>query len=392
MDIKLHYDDVSIVPETLTDINSRSLCNPYDEYGMLPIFASPMSSVVSEHNYKEFIDNKITPVIPRSVGLITRLNILLNTMEIKNPYALQKTPFVAFSMKEAKQIFADGDLEDGYEFVLYDKITTNLKDNVGYDVRICIDLANGHMKDLLKIVKAIKDKWGTRMKVMTGNIANPKSYKEYEKVGCDYVRVSIGTGSGCLTASNTGVYYPPFSLLKEISEIKKKIDGKCKVIADGGIKGYRDIQKALIYADYVMIGGVFNKAIESAGQTTYGKSYINVFGKKVRNYLVDAFRVGKTVPKCKYDKVMSAVKIGKLEVNKLFYGMSTKIAQGETGAGTNKTSEGMIKTNNVEYSLKQWVENEESYLRSAMSYTNSFTLEDYKESQWVQINGITHNR
>ena len=33
-----------------------------------------------------------------------------------------------------------------------------------------------------------------------------------------------------------------------------------------------------------------------------------------------------------------------------------------------------------------------SYLRSAMSYTNSKTLADYKESQWICINGITYNK
>jgi hypothetical protein len=228
---------------------------------------------------------------------------------------------------------------------------------------------------------------------MSGNIANPKAYRVYNDVGCDYVRVSIGTGSACLTASNTGVYYPPFSLLMEINEIRKECDGKCKVIADGGIKGFRDIQKALIYADYVMIGGLFNKCIESSGITTYGKSWFNVGRFKIRNYIVDLFRVGKPIRPIQYYDAMRLVKLGLLEINKMFYGMSTKYAQIETQSNQNlKTSEGLIKTQKVEYTLKQWVDNEESYLRSAMSYTNSFTLDDYKESQWVRINGITHNK
>jgi len=37
---KLSYDDVTLIPECLTDIESRKECNPYDEDGMLPIFAS----------------------------------------------------------------------------------------------------------------------------------------------------------------------------------------------------------------------------------------------------------------------------------------------------------------------------------------------------------------
>jgi hypothetical protein len=228
---------------------------------------------------------------------------------------------------------------------------------------------------------------------MSGNIANPNTYTEYELVGCDYVRVSIGTGSGCLTASNTGVYYPPFSLLKEMSEIRKQYHGNCKIIADGGIKGFRDIQKALIYADYVMIGGLFNKCIESSGLTTYGKSYFKVGQYKLRNYIVDLFRYGKKIDPSKYDKVIPLVKSGMLEVNKQFYGMSTKLAQKETKTNKSlKTSEGLVKTNKVEYTLEQWIENEISYLKSAMSYTNSVDLVDYKESQWVRINQIAYNK
>lgn len=71
--------------------------------------------------------------------------------------------------------------------------------------------------------------------------------------------------------------------------------------------------------------------------------------------------------------------------------MSTKIAQtlilsANTQEVKNlKTSEGLLKYQKVEYNLKGWTENETDYLRSAMSYTNSRTLEDYKDSQWTQI-------
>ena len=142
-----------------------------------------------------------------------------------------------------------------------------------------------------------------------------------------------------------------------------------------------------------MIGGLFNKCIESSGITTYGKSWIKIGKFKVRNYILDFFRIGKRIGQEKYYKVMPLVKSGMLEVNKMFYGMSTKYAQIETQSNQNlKTSEGLIKTQKVEYTLKQWVDNEESYLRSAMSYTNSKTLEEYKESQWININGIKHNK
>ena len=40
------YIDISLVPATISNISSRSECNPFDEHGNLPIFASCMSTVV----------------------------------------------------------------------------------------------------------------------------------------------------------------------------------------------------------------------------------------------------------------------------------------------------------------------------------------------------------
>jgi hypothetical protein len=382
-EVKLSYDDISIVPETVTNIFSRMECNPFDENGMLPIFAAPMGSVIDEHNWRTFYDNKVNVVIPRTLSLDERKKIMDYTKRQEQHYH----PFIAFSLDETIDLFGLDSKE----------ITSDMDPDVmrsnHFQMRICIDLANGHMNKLLKVIKDIKKSYGDLVIVMSGNIANPNTYTEYELVGCDYVRVSIGTGSGCLTASNTGVYYPPFSLLKEMSEIRKQYHGNCKIIADGGIKGFRDIQKALIYADYVMIGGLFNKCIESSGLTTYGKSYFKVGQYKLRNYIVDLFRYGKKIDPSKYDKVIPLVKSGMLEVNKQFYGMSTKLAQKETKTNKSlKTSEGLVKTNKVEYTLEQWIENEMSYLKSAMSYTNSVDLVDYKESQWVRINQIAYNK
>ena len=389
MDVALSYDDVSIIPERITDIDSRSLCNPMDQNGMLPIIAAPMSSVVSIYNWMDFIRNKINVVIPRSIPIYTRLTMMREEC-LERMY---RTLFISVSLQEAVQIFLKGyEPEDGSIFLAYHELMNKLeKSTKSQRVLICIDLANGHMSKLIKTIKQIRDKYGDKVIIMSGNIANPATYYDYEKAGCDYVRCGIGGGSGCLTASNTGVFYPQFSLLENTYKVKRSINGKCKIIADGGIKGYRDIQKALIYADYVMIGGLFNKCIESAGLTTYGKSYIKLFGFKVRNYIKDFFYYNTVVNYKKYEKLMKKVKNGMLELHKSFYGMSTKIAQEETGNNVKKTSEGKIITNNVEYTIHQWAENEESYLRSAMSYVNAFTLDEYKESQWVRINKITYN-
>ena len=377
-DLKLNYDDITIVPEAVTDICSRSQCIPYDEDGYLPIFASCMSSVVSIENTGDFNAAKIRTVIPRSYPLYVRTEFLE-----KN-----EGNFVAFSLNEANEVFVDKSVQ------IMAMLSVRSSDE---PLRICIDLANGHMKCLLDLVKEIKGKYGKSIVIMTGNIANPETYKYYEEAGVDFCRCTVGSGNVCSTASNTGVFYSVFSLLKEIYEIKKSINGKCKIIADGGIHGFRDVQKALIYADYVMIGSLFNKAIESAGKTTYGTFYWNIRGKKITRPLKTLFYFGREVPKEKYGEVLSLIKQGKLTVWKELYGMSTKIAQSLINQANSvetkklKTAEGLLKYQKVEYDIKGWAENETDYLRSAMSYTNSRNLDEYKESQWVQISKIVYN-
>lgn len=177
-DLKLNYDDITIVPEAVTDICSRSQCIPYDEDGYLPIFASCMSSVVSIENTGDFNAAKIRTVIPRSYPLYVRTEFLE-----KN-----EGNFVAFSLSEAKEVFIDKSVQ------IMAMLSVRSSDE---PLRICIDLANGHMKCLLNLVKEIKEKYGKSIAIMTGNIANPETYKYYEEAGVDFCRVSIGTG--CFT-------------------------------------------------------------------------------------------------------------------------------------------------------------------------------------------------
>ena len=363
--IKYGYDDINIVPEISSNIEHRSECKlePF-------LFTAPMSSVVNLDNIYDFLSYGIIPIIPRNIRLIHRKSILFSQIADASSF------FIALSLEEAEVLLID----------------SPIKNNLN-PFHICIDIANGHMQKLLNTIKKLKELYGEKIVIMSGNIANPETYKLYEEVGCDYVRCGIGGGAGCITASNTGVYYPLFSLLEETYKVKKSINGKCKIIADGGIRNYCDIQKALLYADYVMLGSMFNKAIESAGKTTYGKSYfITKRGKKILNIFRTIFEFGKEVPKEKYDSVMKRIKSGKLEVWKSFYGMSTKRAQSEMGNKKLKTSEGIEFSQKVEYSLKDFIDNERSYLRSAMSYTNSKTLDEYKDKKWVSKLSLGHNK
>lgn len=337
-------DDVTIIPCKTTTLSSRSECYPFTtsiegESNYYPLIAAPMSSVVSPDNYNLFHEAGISCVIPRNIPIEERLKLCMNVM-------------CAFSLQETITHFIDH--------------TYNL---VGGKLHVLIDIANGHMIDEIEIGKKLKEIYGENIVLMGGNIGNPLTFLEYNKAGFDYVRVGIGGGLGCLTSTQTGIHYPMASLLDDIICIMKdnyilyKRKRKTKIVADGGIRGYSDIIKCLaLGADYVMCGSIFAKSKEACGKTS----------------------------------VIYDPETGNPQTFRQYYGMSTKQAQAEIlgfkdkeDAKNNnaklKTAEGKCKYLPVEYSLKDWTENFESYLRSTMSYTGYRNLIYFKGGPELRV-------
>lgn len=323
-------NDICIIPARTSRINSRKQCNPYNEDGMLPLFTAPMNSVINEGNYKKFLENKINTIIPRGVNW-------------KRRWELASKTFIAVGLDEFKQFCDDH------------KPMLETTETIWY---VCIDVANGHMKQLIDMCAEAKEVFGSRLVIMTGNIANPKTYIDYAKAGIDFVRLGIGGGFCCVTACNTAIYAASAQLITEVVRVKNDILRNIEdfqnldfpnpyksipfIIADGGYNSYDRIIKALaLGADYVMIGKLFAQAEEACGE------------------VVDRKRV--------------------------YYGMSTKRAQKETGKKDLHTAEGIEVTVPILYTLSGWCENFIDYLRSAMSYTDSFNLEEFKKAEWRVI-------
>ena len=73
--------------------------------------------------------------------------------------------------------------------------------------------------------------------------------------------------------------------------------------------------------------------------------------------------------------------------------MSTKEAQAAMGKSVLKTSEGVTKVQEVEYTISGWIDNFKSYLSSAMSYSNATTLEDFiGKAEWNMITVNSYDR
>ena len=365
-DIKFDFDDLLIVPSSSSSVVSRKNVNVYDENDMLPLFTAPMDTVVGFKNIKLFKQNKIYPIIPR-----TLTNTLRSTEQDKE--------WLALGLK---------DLEDLSTFPeLLKKMGINPNDTA-YELErekwILIDIANGHMLKLLDLVKKSKDIFGDKLHLMMGNIANPETYELLSNAGADYIRIGVGNGGGCLTSQNVGVGYPLASLISECYQISCTLKTPAKIVADGGMKNYSDVIKSLaLGADYVMLGSILNRALESAGDTVKAN---------VKHIGVESW----TEPGEPVDQYSENVKnafVNGARFFKKFRGMSTKSVQKLLGNEELKTSEGVTRMNPVEYTLEGWTENFTHYLASAMSYTGCSTLEDFiGKVDLVKISQHSFNR
>jgi GMP reductase len=312
------FNDVLLMPTKTSKINSRREVDA--RYGdMLPIITAPMDTVVGLSNYKEFKKNNINICLPRGVRY--------------------------------------GGIENTFQSLSLFDVIPQLH-GLNPTGHYLIDVANGHMDSLIEKIKVIKERY-PELTLMVGNIANPQTFKVLSEAGADYIRVGIGNGNGCLTTQQTAVGYPMGSLISNCYKISATLDNPAKIVADGGMKSYSDIIKALaLGADYVMVGSLLNKCIESTGD----------------NYLFKRFKISQGLAEKLYGKKIFGRKIN---IYKKFRGMSTKEVQMKWGKNTLKTSEGVTRVRKVEYTMASWTENFEDYLKSAMSYCGANNLSEF---------------
>ena len=369
--------DVAVTQAPVSFCNHRGDVNPFIEVcnrEVYPIFVAPMASVTDQNNYKIWIENKVTPVIPRSVQ---KSELNPNGLTFEERMELAKETFVSISLNEAKVDFIKWSKD--HFVVTKDKPEEIWLDSLDINYYICIDIAHGtlnEMYDWARILKRIKN-----VVLMTGNVATPTCYSFYADAGIDYVRVGIGGGARCTSSANVSIHYPMATLLDSLNEERKAYAhshngcAPTKIIADGGIGWFDDIQKALaLGADAVMCGKIFAECEEACDRIYYAMSLEAAQNKDNRIYPANE----EDDPEFRKDGY---------ERFRDYYGMSTKKAQRKTGGSGCKTSEGIDRPVEVKYPVAKWIDNMQSYLRSCMTYTNSHTIKELRENAQVIILG-----
>lgn len=364
---KVGYElcDINIIQAEISEINHRSDCDTMIEMcgrKVHPVIVAPMAAVTNADNYKVWLDNNFICVVPRTVPFEKRLEICTET-------------FSSFSLDEAEEL-----LKNEY-----------LKMFEGKTFYVCVDIAQGTMKRMYDVCKKLK--WvHDGIVTMAGNVATPLAYRYYVESKIDYIRLQIGSGSRCTTACNVGIHYPTATLIDDIIDQREKYvnwyydydeiyeQGPSeplflpKIIVDGGISNFDDIQKCLALGAFaVMNGSSFAKAEEACGEVRYLKDEYEDWDEGLSYE--------------DYEEIIETCSAWiEREPYREYYGMSTKRAQKECGNVCSKTSEGVVKPVKVEYPIAKWADNMKSFLASAMSYCDAKDIDEFRKNTELIIN------
>ena len=218
---------------------------------------------------------------------------------------------------------------------------------------VVIDTAHGHSANVIRTLKAVKEKFPT-IDVVVGNIATAEAAEYLVKAGADGIKVGIGPGSICTTRIVAGVGVPQLSAIFGAYQAIK--GSGATLIADGGLRYSGDIVKALAAGgDCVMCGSMFAGTEESPGET------IIYNGRKFKSYRgmgsIDAMAAGSKDRYFQDDKT---------DISKL-------------------VPEGIVGRVPYKGTLSETVYQLVGGLRSGMGYCGAPDLETLKQAKFVRV-------
>lgn len=266
MQYHLTYDDIQLVPQ-YSDIPSRTQINLHTlvsrRYGLLnPLVASPMDTVCGEEMaFKIFLMG--------GVGCIHRfMSIEEQSRVVRSLYQRIYGEGFGGPFEEWGVMYDDWHSEINLIPIMAaigvsesDKERAKSLVESGANILV-IDVAHGHHKNVIDMIKWCKENLDSKVDIIAGNISTAQAAIDLERAGADGLRVGIGGGSLCTTRIKTGFGVPNVSCLEEIIKV-----AKTPIMADGGIRTSGDISKALaLGASSVMLGSLLAGTEEAPGQ------------------------------------------------------------------------------------------------------------------------------
>lgn len=347
--IELDFCDVLFRPKRTT-LNSRS-----------------EADVIREYKFKYY------PKTIKSCGIMAANMATTGTFDMND--VLQKYKAITclhkhYTEYEIKNYMTINNMDDYSDHNSFTFISTGLKDDkeqlfrllqTGSQIdKICIDIANGYIPNLINFVKEVREKFPKSL-IMVGNVVTGDMTQDLILNGADIVKVGIGPGSVCTTRKLTGVGRPQLSAILECADAAHGVGGL--VCADGGCTCAGDVAKAFgAGADFVMLGGMFAGTDESAGEIIEKMYRTNEYKY---HYLTD-------------NSIESDKPIFEVKKFKQFYGMSSQLAQEKHfgGMANYRASEGKVVEIPYKGSVENVIQKILGGIRSTMSYIGAKRLKD----------------
>ena len=239
-----------------------------------------------------------------------------------------------------------------------DKLRT-LNNTLGIQVGVKFDVPNGYIPQVKEKVIELRQEFPD-MFIMVGNVVTGDITEDLILSGADCIAIGIGNGSNCLTRRQTGCGRPQFSTIVECADAAHQVGGM--VCSDGGITCPGDLGKAFgAGSDFIMIGGLFAGTEEADG---------DIISKWIFNGEYDQVNVDDL--SYTFEPHLEEKKF------KLFYGMSSTLAQEKFGNGkpSYRASEGRVTLIPYAGKIDEVIEELLGGLRSTMTYIGARNLKN----------------
>lgn len=236
----LTYDDVLLVPQTMTEISSRRETDVSVNFGPFklkkPIVTAPMDTVSGEKMAK----------LMHKLGGLTFMPMVFIDQALDACAHLQKS-----KVNAVYSIGLKNALEDAKKFK---KLGAKM---------LLLDVAHGGMERIVKTAAEIQTKLD--LTVTAGNIVSYDQAMSYKQHGLKIARVGVGGGGMCITRLVAGAGFP------QLSAVFETVSSGLEIIADGGVRKPADFAKVMAAgAKVIMVGSMLTGTEEAPGEVVSG--------------------------------------------------------------------------------------------------------------------------
>ncbi len=242
--LALSYDDVLLVPQ-YSDINSRNDISLVTKITKRITLQIPLVSA----NMSDVTGVKMAIALGKLGGLGVLPRFLSPEMQANEVSEVKKAGVTVGAAVGAR----NGIVERAEALV-----------KAGADL-LFIDVAHGHMLKNIEATTQLKQMFGDKVDIVSGNSATYEAADALFKAGADCVKVGVGPGSICTTRIETGSGVPQLTAI--IDSARAAREHKKYLIADGGVKTAGDVVKGLAAgASAIMAGSIFAGTDEAPGK------------------------------------------------------------------------------------------------------------------------------